>query len=260
MQKRQNRRPRSSANTKGKGSRLPGRTRKNPSDQDEARVVTDGAELPPATGQPLVGGASTNDTIHSAPEDDPSTYIFFWKPSQEHGWASQWHFEPFEGPSRVNGEEPLTEEEPAMVTFHTAENFIMYHKAVLFGDFDMATNILACTDPNEVRSLGREVQNFDDGVWKAKRCAIAVEGNMAKFHSSAETRQRLLETGDKIIVEASPRDRIWGVGFGSKRALEMRNKWGTNLLGKALMDVRAALRREALELASASTSKDINNI
>ncbi|KAG8900415.1 hypothetical protein FRB99_006053 [Tulasnella sp. 403] len=257
MQKRQNRRPRSSANTKGKGPRLAGRTRKN---LNEARAVTDGAELLPVTSQPPASGSSIKETIHSAPEDDPSTYVFFWKPSQEHGWASQWHFEPFEGPSRVDGEQPLREGEPETVTFHSAENFIMYHKAILFGDFDMATNILECTDPNEVRSLGREVQNFDDGVWKAKRYAIAVEGNMAKFRSSAETRQRLLETGDKIIVEASPRDRIWGVGFGSKRAFEMRSKWGTNLLGKALMDVRETLQREALELASASIVKDVSEI
>ena len=86
-------------------------------------------------------------------------------------------------------------------------------------------------------------------MWVAARYQIVVEGNLCKFRESGNKglRERLLGTGERMIVEASPLDRIWGVGFGEKRALSVKQSWGLNLLGRALMDVRRILREEEQE-------------
>ena len=68
-----------------------------------------------------------------------------------------------------------------------------------------------------------------------------VEANKAKFAQSEELKRMLLETGERELVEASPRDRVWGVGFGAKNAEKNRNRWGRNLLGLALIKVREEL-------------------
>ena len=97
-----------------------------------------------------------------------------------------------------------------------------------------------------IKSLGRKVSNFDEEVWIAARYQTVVEGNLCKFRENGNKglRERLLGTGERMIVEASPLDRIWGVGFGEKRALSVKQSWGLNLLGRALMDVRRILRGE----------------
>ena len=68
------------------------------------------------------------------------------------------------------------------------------------------------------------------------------EGNVLKFQQNPELKQKLLDTGDKEFVEASPKDKIWGIGLGEKRARETaehrRTRWGLNLLGKVLGQVR----------------------
>jgi ribA/ribD-fused uncharacterized protein len=87
-----------------------------------------------------------------------------------------------------------------------------------------------------LRELGRKVPDFDDAVWAKERYAIVIEANYLMFTQNAELRQQLL--GERELVEASARDRIWGVGFGTVNA-------GLNLLGKALMDTRTRLRQEA---------------
>lgn len=100
----------------------------------------------------------------------------------------------------------------------------MYHKALLFSstpellesNTKVAAKILAATHPRDVRSLGREVEGFSDGTWAENRYRIVLEGNRLKFGQNADIKDCLLETGDKTIVEASPRDRIWGIGFGEE--------------------------------------------
>lgn len=79
------------------------------------------------------------------------------------------------------------------------------------------------------------------------KSSIVEEGNYHKFtkaKESSQMAQSLLDTGDRELVEASPTDRIWGVGFGAAHAGEHRGEWGENRLGKALMSVRARLREE----------------
>jgi len=125
----------------------------------------------------------------------------------------------------------------------------MVQKALLFGDEGIARQILEVTDVSSesmahVKSLGRQVANFSEEKWVAARERIVLEGNLLKFRQNAELQAKLLETGDKIIVEASPRDRIWGVGFGEKNALDQKARWGQNLLGLMLTETRRRLAWE----------------
>ena len=130
------------------------------------------------------------------------------------------------------------------VTYPTAEHYMMAEKARLFGDSAVAEQVIATPHPNAVKKLGRQVANFDEARWTAERFAIVVRGNHAKFGQHAELRAFLLGTGDRVLVEASPVDRIWGIGLAADDpAAEDPRRWrGLNLLGFALMEVRELLR------------------
>ena len=114
----------------------------------------------------------------------------------------------------------------------------MYHKALLFNDSDIATQILAATTPIEVKALGRQVKDFDEEIWKENRYRIVKEGNILKFTQHSDLKEKLLATKGKMLVEASPRDRIWGIGYGAKNALANKESWGLNLLGLVLVEIR----------------------
>jgi ribA/ribD-fused uncharacterized protein len=121
---------------------------------------------------------------------------------------------------------------------------MMYHKALLFDDAPIGNEILSAKHPAQVKKLGRAVRDFTDEKWNEHRYDIVVRANILKFSQNEHLKSQLLATGDKILVEASPRDRIWGIGRGAKKAMEFRDSWGLNLLGKALMDVRKKLRED----------------
>lgn len=173
-------------------------------------------------------------------------YVFFWKVHTSYGWASQWFHSPFKARIHLKVDKNTTVDSEREVDFLTTEHWMMACKALAFGDVDVFEQVVAAEadDMRAVKALGRQVKNFDEKVWKRVRERIVLEGNLHKFRQNEELRESLLATGDKFIVEASPRDRIWGIGFGEKRALEVRSRWGLNLLGKALMDVRKTLREE----------------
>lgn len=138
-------------------------------------------------------------------------------------------------------EEGREEEE---VTFPSAEHWMMVKKALLFKDAEKAREILEEPDDMAaVKALGRKVKDFDEAVWVSARKDIVREGNLHKFGQNEELKAKLLATGTKRIVEASPRDRIWGIGFGEKNALKNENRWGQNLLGWALEETRSELER-----------------
>jgi len=120
----------------------------------------------------------------------------------------------------------------------------MYHKALLFNDSDVATQILAATTPINVKALGRQVKNFDEQIWKENRYRIVKEGNLLKFTQHSDLKEKLLATKGKMLVEASPRDRIWGIGYGAKNALANKEKWGLNLLGVVLVEIRDEMLEE----------------
>jgi ribA/ribD-fused uncharacterized protein len=131
-------------------------------------------------------------------------------------------------------------------TYATAEHWMMWSKAVLFGDGEAAERVLAASHPHRAKAVGREVHGFDEAVWKAHRVAIVVAGSIAKFGQHADLRAFLLGTGERVLVEASPRDRIWGIGLGeSNEAARDPARWrGLNLLGFALMRAREELREQ----------------
>jgi len=128
--------------------------------------------------------------------------------------------------------------------YTSAEHFMMERKARLFGDEEMAEKVLAAPDPGRAKSLGRRVRGYDDAGWERHRYDIVVAGNIAKFGQHGRLRAFLLGTGDDLLVEASPLDAIWGIGLAAAddRARQPAAWPGLNLLGFALMDVRAALR------------------
>ncbi|MBF6543261.1 NADAR family protein [Nocardia brasiliensis] len=128
--------------------------------------------------------------------------------------------------------------------FESAEHYMMWGKAVLFGDTENAARVLAAPTPKEAKELGRQVRGFDSGVWRAHRFETVVRGNVAKFGQHAELAAYLLGTGDRVLVEASPVDRVWGIGLAADdpRAEDPAQWRGLNLLGFALMAARAQLR------------------
>ncbi|EFC82646.1 NADAR family protein [Parafrankia sp. EUN1f] len=127
--------------------------------------------------------------------------------------------------------------------YASAEHFMMERKARLFGDDETAEEILAAPDPGRAKALGRRVRGYDDARWERHRHGVVVAGNTAKFGQHDDLRGYLLSTGSDILVEASPLDAIWGIGLAASDERAGRPaRWpGLNLLGFALMDVRAAL-------------------
>ncbi|MGY2894311.1 NADAR family protein [Deinococcus sp. UYEF24] len=128
--------------------------------------------------------------------------------------------------------------------FYWAEQYLMYRKALHFGDSETAAKIMAAFTPAECKMLGRRVHGFDEASWALVREQVAVETISLKFTCHRKLRAFLSQTGDALLVEASPSDRIWGIGFAQQDALDYRFQWGGNLLGVALMRVREHLRSQ----------------
>lgn len=120
---------------------------------------------------------------------------------------------------------------------------MMAEKARLFGDLATRKRVLAASTPGEAKQLGREVTPWNQDTWAAHRFEIVVRASVGKFASNAPLRAFLLATGDRVLVEASPRDRIWGIGMAKNDpSAENPLEWhGLNLLGFALMQARAQL-------------------
>ncbi|MGW7001733.1 NADAR family protein [Streptomyces sp. NPDC054933] len=133
------------------------------------------------------------------------------------------------------------------VRYPTAEHWMMAGKARLFGDEETAAEVLAAGHPNEAKSLGRQVRGFDEELWARHRWDLVVEGNLAKFGQDPALRAFLVGTGSRVLVEASPLDRVWGVGLAAddERAADPARWRGLNLLGFALMETRSRLSRHA---------------
>jgi ribA/ribD-fused uncharacterized protein len=162
-------------------------------------------------------------------------YLFFWGhkplPNGEIGNScfSQWWPAPFS----VND-----------VRYPTVEHFMMAEKAQLFGDEEARAQILKAGSPKAAKQLGRQVKNFNEQIWVEARFQLVVSGNLAKFSQNHELGKYLLGTNDRVLVEASPVDRIWGIGLAAdNEQAKNPEQWrGFNLLGFALMEVRQRIR------------------
>ena len=129
------------------------------------------------------------------------------------------------------------------VEYASAEHWMMAAKARLFGDDDALGLILVAGTPAQAKALGRQVRGFDEQTWAARRFELVVAGNVAKFGQDAAMRDFLLGTANRVLVEASPRDRVWGIGLGAanEKATDPGQWRGLNLLGFALMEARDRL-------------------
>jgi ribA/ribD-fused uncharacterized protein len=165
---------------------------------------------------------------------EPIEMLHFWghQPNRDGsvgpGCLSQWWSQPF----TVDG-----------FVYPSAEHFMMAGKARLFGDQDALAAVYAAASPGAAKAVGRRVRDFDDTAWKRAAYDIVVAGNLAKFGQNPDLWAFLRATGRTVLVEASPRDRIWGIGMGRENPDAQRpSAWrGRNLLGFALMEVRERL-------------------
>lgn len=126
------------------------------------------------------------------------------------------------------------------VEYHTAEQYMMAQKAALFGDEKVRKEIMAAGHPKQYKDLGRKISNFRQDVWDKSCRDIVTEGNVAKFSQNEELKTFLLNTKERVLVEASPYDRIWGIGMSADDPrCENPTQWnGTNSLGFCLMEAR----------------------
>ena len=161
-------------------------------------------------------------------------YLLFWGHTPKSNGIgkhvlSQWWPAPF----KADGE-----------SYASAEHFMMAEKARLFGDVTTRRANLATTKPGAAKALGRTIVGFDEAKWEATRFQTVVVASLFKFGGDAALKEYLLETGDKVLVEASPVDRIWGIGLAADdpRAERPEDWHGLNLLGFALMCARDMLR------------------
>ena len=158
------------------------------------------------------------------------SHVFFWRAREyPYGCLSNWYRSSFKDP---NG-----------TTFNNNEQYVMYKKAVLFDDEEAAIKILAATSPGKCKFFGRMVKNFDSKIWDTHKNSIMATGCYLKFSQNPNLKKILLGTGNSILAEASPHDKIWGIGLDQKDAKYISvDKWpGSNLLGKCLMLVRKKL-------------------
>lgn len=130
------------------------------------------------------------------------------------------------------------------VTYNCSEQYFMAHKALLFDDYTAYRNIMSAQTPRKQKAIGRLVTDFDDERWDAFKCMIMFRGCLQKFLQNPHLRYILLNTGYNTLVEASPTDKIWGIGWDKSNAMDNIDNWGQNLLGKTLMQIRGILRKE----------------
>ncbi|MCX4241373.1 NADAR family protein [Paraliomyxa miuraensis] len=161
-------------------------------------------------------------------------YVFFWGHTAKvdgaiGSWVfSQWYPSPF----TVDGQ-----------LYRTAEHWMMAEKARLFGDETRRAKILEVHGPGDAKAHGRRISGFSEDTWAQRRFEIVVQGNVHKFSQHPALLEFLLGTARRVLVEASPVDRVWGIGLAhdDPRAEDPARWRGLNLLGFALMEARARL-------------------
>lgn len=157
--------------------------------------------------------------------------VCFHNPEEINGYLSNWHMSDF----ICDG-----------VKFSSMEQYMMYKKAEIFGDSEIAERILSTDNPGKIKSLGRSVQNYNETVWNGVRQIVVYEGLYAKFSQDENLKAQLIATGADILAECAVSDNIWGIGLSmtDEDRFDM-SKWkGQNLLGFALMEVRNRINKQ----------------
>lgn len=163
------------------------------------------------------------------PYIEKDNYIFF-----SSGPFSQWYKASFKSP---DGRE-----------YCCCEQYMMAAKALAFHDDEALKEIMATNNPRKHKEIGRQVRGFDLSKWDAVKTLVVFYGNYLKFSQNEDLWKILDGTGDKVIAEASPWDSVWGIGMQVEDPMIMDTSvWGENLLGKALMEVRKAIRSSTSE-------------
>lgn len=182
---------------------------------------------------------------------ETKTHIYFWG-----GIYSQWYNSKFE----------FQKKDGQIANFTSCEQYMMYSKAILFKDEESAKKILETNNVKKQKELGRKVKYFNQEEWDKYKFDIIVKGNLLKFSQNEDIKKELLNSGEKIFVEASPYDKIYGVGlkYDNNLILDEKNWLGDNLLGKALMKVRDILRTQNGDklkefFNQPATNKDVHN-
>ena len=157
---------------------------------------------------------------------ETNTHIYFWN-----DWLSNWSKCLIEYKNRK---------------FYTSEQLFMYLKAIHFKDYNISLRIMLQSNPKLAKALGREIENFNEEEWIPVRENYMYIANYEKYTQNKKLKKKLINTGNKIIVEGSPDDKIWGVGihYADSKILNENNWNGLNLLGKCLMTVRKNLLNE----------------
>ena len=152
--------------------------------------------------------------------------IGFHNPDEDYGFLSNWYLSNFV----VDG-----------INFSSMEQYMMYMKATLFNDTNIASQIMETSDVGKIKALGRSVSNYNDIIWNGMRQPIIFKGLMEKFKQNENLKTELLKTGDAILAECAVQDQIWGIGLSMKdpNKNDMTRWRGTNLLGFSLMVVRS---------------------
>lgn len=131
------------------------------------------------------------------------------------------------------------------ITYNCSEQYFMYQKCLYFNPTNntLLYNIINEENPKNIKRYGRQVKNFNDKLWNEVKYDIMIKALLYKFNQNNDIKNKLLNTGNKNLYEASEFDKIWGIGFSIymlKTGID-KNKFGHNLLGKALMHVRNIL-------------------
>lgn len=167
---------------------------------------------------------------YEEPKKNPE-YVFFWLDNEKYGEFSNWYQREF-----------VIDD----FRYFCVEQYMMAQKAKLFHDSVRYTAILRANSPKDCKALGKQVTPFDAKVWDAVKYDIVKTGNKAKFEQNPDLMNLLLSTGDRIMAEASPKDKIWGIALDAETAKHINPEaWpGQNLLGKILMELKAEYRKE----------------
>lgn len=165
------------------------------------------------------------------------------------GPFSQWYPSEFRATTLFPNLKPVNSIKPEYIhlnneqIFANCEQYMMFEKAMLFQDYPSARAIMGTSNPKTVKALGRQVNNFDERIWSQHREHIVTVGNYNKFTQNSELKNYLANSGRNIFVEASPYDKIWGIGLDKNdpAALDPKKWRGLNLLGRAITAVRDKL-------------------